>query len=228
MKKIVSLLLVLLMLGMTAMATEAATTETTTETTAETEATEIVCEYCEAVIADEEEQAQHGIAAECGVEGHTTCDGKKHSTKNLDPYCPNEEDPCNACQAGESTHDCETCGKTYNCEDSGSHATCRKCGKAWCDKSKGDHKTPACGKAEHRACVYDRETPHDNCRHCKQPRCVGSHKNCGKLQAPAKVEIPVVDEEETTEPDGEDTTSKNPPALPDGDDPSDDPNTDGE
>lgn len=231
MKKIVSLLLVLVLLGMTALATEVAETTETEETvivpvwssdneavatvdqagvitpvgigtanitcvkseevtTTVYEVTEITCAYCGTVITTVEEQAEHGIAAECGVEGHVTCDGKAHTTKDLDRYCPNDEDPCNACQAGEATHECETCGKTYDCEDSGSHTECRMCGKAWCDKSEGDHKTPACGKAEHRACVYDRETPHDNCRTCKQPRCVGRHKNCGKAVAPAATPAP--------------------------------------
>lgn len=168
-------------------------------TTTVYEVTEITCAYCATVITTVEEQAQHGIAAECGVEGHVTCDGKKHTTKDLDRYCPNDEDPCNACQAGEATHDCDYCGKTYACEDSGSHTECRMCGEPWCNKTNGNHKTPACGDDEHRPCVYKKDYRHTDCRHCGKPLCKPSHKNCGKVQAPAKPQAPAVSEQPSIE-----------------------------
>lgn len=140
-----------------------------------------VCPGCAAEYTSAEEFTAHVQIAACGTEGHYVCDGQDHETQ-LDEFCRNEN-PHRVCLAGVATHDCETCGKTYACEDSGSHATCIACGKSWCDKTEGDHFTPKCGKIEHRPCMLDGKfntSEHRRCRHCNALRCNGARHGKGK------------------------------------------------
>lgn len=139
-----------------------------------------VCPGCAAEYANAEEFAAHVQIAACGAEGHYACDGQDHETQ-LDEFCRNEN-PHRVCQAGVATHECESCGKTYACEDSGSHATCIACGNAWCDKDEGDHATPNCGKVAHRPCMlkHFNKNDHRRCRHCGELRCNGGAHGEGK------------------------------------------------
>ncbi|MBP3410496.1 MAG: Ig-like domain-containing protein [Clostridia bacterium] len=141
-----------------------------------------LCPGCGAEYTSAEEYTAHVQIAVCGAEGHYVCDGQDHETV-LDEFCANEN-PHRICQAGVATHECESCGKTYACEDSGSHTTCIACGNAWCFKDNGNHTTP-CGKRNHRACVvenYDKDD-HYRCDYCGDLRCDGDRHGKGKCVA---------------------------------------------
>lgn len=141
------------------------------------------CPGCGAEYANAEEYKAHVQIAVCGAEGHYVCDGRDHETQ-LDEFCRNEN-PHRICQAGEATHVCDSCGETYACEDSGSHATCLACGNAWCYKDAGNHFTPACGKIEHRPCVQQnfRKSQHYRCGYCNRRLCNGRKHGLGKCVA---------------------------------------------
>lgn len=142
-----------------------------------------LCPGCGAEYTSAEEYTAHVQIAVCGAEGHYVCDGQDHETE-LDEFCRNEN-PHRICQAGVATHECESCGKTYACEDSGSHATCLACGNFWCYKDEGDHFSPACGKLEHRPCMQDnfRKAEHYRCSLCNQRKCNGYAHGLGKCVA---------------------------------------------
>lgn len=142
-----------------------------------------LCPGCGAEYANAEEYAAHVQIAVCETEGHYVCDGQDHETI-LDEFCRNEN-PHRVCVAGAATHVCESCGQTYACEDSGSHATCIACGNFWCYKDEGNHATPACGRTHHRACVLDdfNKKDHYRCRHCGDLRCDGDRHGEGKCVA---------------------------------------------
>lgn len=141
-----------------------------------------LCPGCAAEYTNAAEFTAHVQIAVCGAEGHYVCDGADHETI-LDEYCQNEN-PHRICQAGVATHECASCGETYACEDSGSHATCIACGNAWCFKDNGNHTTP-CGKVDHRACVQEnyRKKDHYRCDLCGDLRCDGDAHGKGKCVA---------------------------------------------
>ena len=145
-----------------------------------------LCPGCEAEYTSAEEYTAHVQTPVCGVEGHYVCDEQDHETE-LDEFCRNEN-PHRICQAGVATHECESCGNTYACEDSGSHATCLACGNAWCYKDEGNHASPACGKLEHRPCVQDNfnKNEHYRCSLCNQRKCNGYSHGEGVCVAAAK------------------------------------------
>ena len=140
-----------------------------------------LCPGCAAEYVNAEEFATHVQIAVCGAEGHYVCDGADHETI-LDEFCPNQDQPHRICQAGVATHDCASCGSTYACEDSGSHATCIACGNAWCFKDNGSHATPACGRVHHRACVSKsfNKLDHYRCDLCGDLRCDGDRHGKGE------------------------------------------------
>ena len=146
-----------------------------------------LCPGCGAEYTSAEEYTAHVQTPVCGVEGHYVCDGIDHETE-LDEFCQNEN-PHRVCEAGVATHVCDSCGETYDCEDSGSHATCLACGNAWCYKDNGNHFTPACGKIEHRACVQEnyKKNDHYRCSYCGDRRCDGDRHGKGKC-VPADAE----------------------------------------
>lgn len=153
------------------------------------------CPWCEAEVTTMEEMENHAVAP-CGVEGHGVCDGLDHEI-DLDPYCP-DENVHKACQAG-ATHVCDGeygCGKTYACEDSGSHTSCAMCGMPWYYKDAGNHTTPNCGRSHHRACVQDNFdwSDHERCGYCGDLRCDGDRHGRGvgecAYQAPAPIAPP--------------------------------------
>lgn len=162
-----------------------------------------LCPGCAAEYTSAEEYTDHVQIAVCGTEGHYVCDGDDHETI-LDEFCRNEN-PHRICVAGVATHDCESCGKTYACEDSGSHATCIACGNAWCFKDNGNHTTP-CGKRNHRACVvenYDKDD-HYRCDFCGDLRCDGDRHGKGKCVAGGGFVAPEIPEDATPEiPEGD-------------------------
>lgn len=165
-----------------------------------------MCPGCGAEYTNAAEYTAHVQIAVCGAEGHYVCDEQDHETI-LDDFCANEN-PHRICQAGVATHDCESCGATYACEDSGSHTTCIACGNAWCFKDNGNHTTP-CGKRNHRACVvenYDKDD-HYRCDNCGDLRCDGDRHGEGKCIAGGGFvapELPQEPEENTPEvPEGD-------------------------
>jgi len=138
-----------------------------------------LCPGCGAEYSNAAEFAAHVQIAVCETEGHYVCDGQDHETI-LDEFCRNEN-PHRICVAGVATHTCESCGETYACEDSGSHATCIACGNFWCYKDEGAHSTP-CGKVEHRPCVSEnyKKSNHYRCDYCGDLRCDGDRHGVGK------------------------------------------------
>lgn len=140
-----------------------------------------VCPGCAAEYTNSDEFAAHVQVPVCGTEGHYVCDAIEDHETELDPFCQNEN-PHRVCVAGEATHECASCGQTYACEDSGSHATCIACGNAWCYKDNGNHASPACGKKEHRPCMQDdfRKSEHYRCSLCNGRKCNGYSHGVGK------------------------------------------------
>lgn len=157
-----------------------------------------LCPGCGAEYTSAEEYTAHVQIAVCETEGHYVCDGQDHETI-LDEFC-NKENPHRICVAGVATHVCESCGQTYACEDSGSHATCLACGNAWCFKDNGNHTSP-CGKRNHRACVvenYDKDD-HYRCEFCGDLRCDGDRHGKGGCYVGGGFEAPVLPEEPAPE-----------------------------
>jgi len=152
-----------------------------------------LCPGCDAEYTNAEEYTAHVQIAVCGAEGHYVCDGEDHETI-LDDFCANEN-PHRICQAGVATHDCESCGQTYACENSGSHTTCIACGNAWCFKDNGNHTSP-CGKRSHRACVVENYNKNDHyrCTRCGDLRCDGDRHGVGKCVAGGGFQEPVLPE----------------------------------
>lgn len=103
----------------------------------------------------------------------------KHDTL-ISQFCEDGHTEC----MGDPVHHCDECGRDYACSRSNSHTTCAKCGKAWCDKSEGDHAELACG---HRGCeVYGEEDEHGLCFVCGEYLCNGEEHTvaeCGEHHA---------------------------------------------
>ena len=116
------------------------------------------------------------LCAHCGQ----IDDGSSKHDALISEFCDEGHTKC----MGDPVHHCDECGKDYVCSKSNSHTTCAVCGKAWCDKSEGNHVELECG---HRGCeVYGKEEEHEKCEACGEYLCNGeSHEH------------PVEDDEET-------------------------------
>lgn len=107
-------------------------------------------------------------------------DGSAEHDTLISSFCDEGHTEC----MGDPVHHCDACGRDYVCSRSNSHTTCAKCGKAWCDKSEGDHAELDCG---HRGCeVYGEESAHALCAACGKYLCNGDDHAlaaCGKHHA---------------------------------------------
>ena len=123
--------------------------------------------YCGCV--DHEKDEDHEIAS-CGVPGHYACDELDH---DVYPFDVDKHTQC----LDAVEHVCDDCDRTYACDRSNSHCRCIKCGRPWCDKSKGNHTEADCG---HRYCeIYGEEEDHDKCEGCGKYLCNGKdHSDC--------------------------------------------------
>lgn len=107
-------------------------------------------------------------------------DGSAAHDTLISSFCQQGHTEC----MGDPVHHCDACGRDYVCSRSNSHTTCAKCGKAWCDKSEGDHAEQDCG---HRGCeIYGEESAHALCVACGKYKCDGGNHAlaaCGKHHA---------------------------------------------
>lgn len=120
--------------------------------------------------------ADEKICPRCGM----IDDGSAKHDAVISQFCDEGHTEC----MGNPLHHCDVCGKDYVCSRSNSHTTCAKCGKAWCDKSEGDHTELPCG---HRGCeVYGEAEKHGLCEICGKALCDGKDHTaaeCGRHHA---------------------------------------------
>lgn len=118
-------------------------------------------------------------SATCPRCGEANDGSAKHNTQ-ISQFCEDGHTEC----MGDPVHHCDACGRDYACSRSNSHTICAKCGKAWCDKSEGDHAELNCG---HRGCeVYGEESEHGLCFVCGEYKCNGDDHalaECGEHHA---------------------------------------------